>query len=51
MSSGGDVAARPLDADEVDDVTTHADDGHGQRVDGDLQRQDHGALRVEADER
>ena len=43
MSSGARAPAGPLDADEVEDVTAHADDGHGEGVDGDLERQHDGA--------
>ena len=43
--------ARPVDTDEVEDVAAHPDDGHGEGVDGDLERQHDGAFGFEPHDR
>ncbi|KRT63127.1 MAG: hypothetical protein XU10_C0015G0048 [Chloroflexi bacterium CSP1-4] len=44
------VAAGPVDADEVEDLTAQPDRGCGKRIDCDLEGQDDGALRIQADQ-
>ncbi len=43
--------ARPVDADELEDLSAHPDHGHGEGVDGDLERQDDGAFGLEPHDR
>ncbi len=45
------VAPRPVDADQLEDLAAEPDEGDRQRVDGDLEGEDGGILRVGADQR
>ena len=45
------VAAGAVDADALEDLAAEPDDGRGERVDRDLEGEDDGAVRVEADDR